>query len=152
VLEWLTKQVLYKKGEKMSKIALILLLCTTCLAEREGFYAQVSGSGQEVIRAFVIPSGHEFILLQVASESDGYEVRPSSSPYISAAAVGRKHDFPDRCVVWGPGEEIDVYVNSSSPIIIVGYFMDYCPRADVTGDCKVNLDDLAVLAAEWMMQ
>jgi len=26
-----------------------------------------------------------------------------------------------------------------------------CPRADITGDCKVNLEDFAIMASQWLI-
>ena len=27
-----------------------------------------------------------------------------------------------------------------------------CPRADISGDCKVNLEDFAIMASEWLTE
>ena len=35
-------------------------------------------------------------------------------------------------------------------VLAAGFCLGACPEYDLTGDCWVDLDDLAALATEWM--
>lgn len=37
-------------------------------------------------------------------------------------------------------------------LLIGGIVNAACPRADISGDCKVNLEDLAIMASEWLSE
>jgi len=36
--------------------------------------------------------------------------------------------------------------------VISGNSIGACPRADITGNCKVNLEDFAIMASEWLVE
>ena len=37
-------------------------------------------------------------------------------------------------------------------LLLVGISFGVCPSADLTGDCKVNLADFAIMASEWLTE
>jgi hypothetical protein len=66
------------------------------------------------------------------------------------------HDFPDSCVVVPAGKTLTA-VNKNAAgwkltLTVIGYFaqMDSGLISDLNGDNKVNLEDFALLANEWL--
>ncbi len=151
---------------------LIWPISVWALDEREG-YSAVFDINQPQMTIFTVPEGKRFVLLQLNGE-------PTEALFIALKVNDRmivdaktlfhsgynysdlryNHDFPDRCVIVNAGEILTVIHGSYEwdpyPIKfqIVGYFYNVAcvspPVGDLNGDCKVDFNDFAVLASEWL--
>jgi len=162
--------------QRKNLIISVLFFCSLSFAfgleEREGFFKQLSSPGGELFTETVltVPQGKTFVILQMLCRDPderwelkiddevifnhnifGWDAVISSNG--NAIAANFDITFPDRCVTVAEGKALVFETDQYCPgLTIIGYFYDTgdCPQSDLTGDCKVNLKDLAIMASEWL--
>lgn len=128
--------------------------------EREGFSKLLfSVQMGDHPRILTVPEGKRFVLLQINAEYNNFYINVDGGAVIKGNTLLQTdeytHDFPDRCVVFEPGQELtfSALVDNKS-YQIVGYFYNCncssLPLADINKDCKVDFGDLAIIATEWL--
>lgn len=132
----------------MRYLIFILLSCNI-FAEKVPFHKVVMPSDETV----VIAAPHDrFVLLQVCASHNGFVLNTAERIDASLFRQDRCHNFPDGAVSIDPNTPFSIEFTYPGPVFIAGYFEKAdCPlRADITGDCKVNIEDLVILASEWL--
>jgi len=127
----------------------------------------VAPEANEVI--ITVPENERFVLLKLYADSPiqnwhldiDNQVLLAGTISFQSLIDGRSyktyvHDFPDSCVVVPAGKTLTAVnknaTNYELKLTLIGYFeeIDTGLVSDLNGDHKVNFEDFAILANEWL--
>ena len=167
------------KNEIIWVVWAIMLVISPAFAQKDGYcksfkIRSVVSNEPNEISAFTVPARKRFVLSSVYISSHNFRgdwalsanrnlsihgcIWLSNNIYDPAPCRFDVFQFPIDTAVIKAGETLVVsgvsrYVNQDSiTITVVGYLesLPGCPISDLTGDCKVDMADLAKFASEWL--
>ena len=154
----------------MRKIIIVsALLCisslTYALDERQGFVKHLNATADVI----TVPQGKRLVIMQILTRDAYYEwtLNVDGNLFLNQDIFGFHKTintgivadfdvtFPDRCVTVEQGQTLSFDETwDGAAITIIGYLYNfYCdsyPLSDLNKDCKVDLTDMAIMAAEWL--
>lgn len=152
--------------KKMITILLIVVLANTVYAieEREGVSKVIEVTVAGTYPILTVPVGKTFVLLQINSSKNSFNIQADSNDVILGRSILQQpttgspghlsHNYPDRCMVFEQGQVLELELWDAMKIQIVGYFYNLeCSSvlvADINNDCKVDFNDFAIMASEWL--
>ncbi len=160
---------------KKTILILMLMLCAASpvLAEKQGFCKSFKLQSlvfePNEIEILTVPAYKQFVLSAFSVSCNWmsqWSLSANENFSVSGVTDGvtmyrNRHRginmLPDRIAIINPSETLTlsflVWGNDKTLIVtIMGYFEDLpqCPSSDLTGDCKVNFDDFALMASQWL--
>lgn len=130
-------------------MAMLMILSGIVSAEIDGFFQMVGGEEGQYVTIITVPTGNQLTLLQICRDYEEFDIRVDGQIVMTGTILDKTHDFPDHSIVLTEGQELGVYFERRNALMVIGYYENYCPIADLSGDCKVNIEDLAIMASMW---
>ena len=148
--------------KKLLLLSVMLSLYSTVFAQAEPF-CQSYVVFVEDINAIAVPENKEFVLLKLYVDCiEGlWQINIDNDMWLTGKHgvynnfVSSTREFPEGSAVVGSGKNIVLKESPEKQYIyytLIGYFRDAepMPSADLNGDRKVNLFDLAIFSSQWL--
>ncbi len=149
-------------------VAIVLLSLSFrayALDERQGFVKQLNADSD----VLTVPQGQRLVIMQILTRDPYFQwtLKVDGDEFLNQDIFGYNKTistgiaatfdvtFPDRCVTVQQGQTLSFEETwEGASITIIGYLYNfYCdsyPLSDLNKDCKVDLTDMAIMAAEWL--